>query len=262
MRLDKLLGNLGYGTRNEIKKLCRQGAVIVNGKEMKKSSDHVDPEKDEILFNGQKVNYREYIYIMLNKPAGYVSATFDKNDPTVVDLIDEKYLAFEPFPVGRLDKDTEGLLILTNDGKLSHRVLSPKKHVPKKYYAIIKGIVSSKDIEEFKEGIDIGEGYTTKPAELELLKKLEIEELSENMGIDLDELKEAIEYNNEGLCEINVTISEGKFHQVKRMFKAVGKEVIFLKRVKMGGLCLDESLELGEYRELTEEEIELLEKID
>ncbi len=262
MRLDKLLGNLGYGTRNEIKKLCRQGAVLVNGKEMKKSSDHVDPNKDEIFFNGQRVDYREYVYIMLNKPAGYISATYDKNEATVIDLIDEKYLPFEPFPVGRLDKDTEGLLILTNDGKLSHRVLSPKKHVPKKYYAIIKGIVTKEDIEKFKEGLDIGEGYTTKPAELEIIKELEIEELSENLEIDLEELKEAIDYKNEGLCEINVSISEGKFHQVKRMFKAVGKEVIFLKRIKMGGLCLDESLELGEYRELTEEEIKLLEKID
>lgn len=262
MRLDKLLGNLGYGTRNEIKKLCRQGAVLVNGKEMKKSSDHVDPNKDEIFFNGQRVDYREYVYIMLNKPAGYISATYDKNEATVIDLIDEKYLPFEPFPVGRLDKDTEGLLILTNDGKLSHRVLSPKKHVPKKYYAIIKGIVTKEDIEKFKEGLDIGEGYTTKPAELEIIKELEIEKLSENLEIDLEELKEAIDYKNEGLCEINVSISEGKFHQVKRMFKAVGKEVIFLKRIKMGGLCLDESLELGEYRELTEEEIKLLEKID
>lgn len=262
MRLDKLLGNLGYGTRTEIKKLCKQGAVIVNGKEMKKASDHVDPEKDEILFNGQKVNYREFIYLMLNKPAGYLSATFDKYDPIVLDLIDEEYLVFEPFPVGRLDKDTEGLLILTNDGQLSHRVLSPKKHVPKKYYAIIKGIVTEDDVEAFKEGVDIGEGYTTKPAQLEILNELTVEELGESMGIDVDELKETIEYSGEGLCEINVTISEGKFHQVKRMFNAVGKEVIFLKRTKMGGLELDETLELGEYRELTEEEIELLEKRD
>lgn len=262
MRLDKLLGNLGYGTRTEIKKLCKQGAVVVNGKEMTKSSDHVDPEKDEIYFNGKKVNYREFIYIMLNKPAGYISATFDKNEQTVLDLIDEEYLAFEPFPVGRLDKDTEGLLILTNDGKLSHRVLSPKKHVPKKYFAIIKGTVTEKDIEIFKEGVDIGEGYTTKPAELEILSTMEIEELIEKLELDVNELKETIEYSGEGISEINVTISEGKFHQVKRMFNAVGKEVIFLKRTQMGALKLDENLEIGEYRELTEEEIQLLEKRD
>ena len=262
MRLDKLLGNLGYGTRNEIKKLCKQGAVIVNGKEMTKASDHVDPEKDEIYFNGTKVNYREFIYLMMNKPAGYLSATYDKNDPTVIDLIDEEYHVFEPFPVGRLDKDTEGLLILTNDGQLSHRVLSPKKHVPKKYFALIKGIVTEEDIISFKEGIDIGEGYTTKPAELEIIEEISLEKLCEEMDIDQNELIEAIEYDNEGICKINVTISEGKFHQVKRMFNAVGKEVIFLKRTQMGALKLDENLELGEYRELTEEEIQLLEKRD
>lgn len=241
MRIDKLLGNLGYGTRSEIKKLCRQGIVVVNGKILEKSDTHVDPNNDEIFFNGEIVKYREFIYLMLNKPAGYISATFDKYDPTVIDLIDEEYLPFEPFPVGRLDKDTEGLLILTNDGKLTHRVLSPKKHIPKKYFAIIDGRVTEKDIEKFEAGVDIGEGYITKSASLEILKN-------------------SIDEHGKEFSEVFVTISEGKFHQVKRMFHAVGKEVTFLKRVMMGSLELDKKLELGEYRELTDKEVKMLEQ--
>ena len=240
MRLDKLLGNLGYGTRSEIKKYCKQGFVRVNGAEAKKSDVHVDPENDEIVFNGELVNYREFVYLLLNKPAGYVSATFDKYDPTVIDLIGEEYLPFEPFPVGRLDKDTEGLLGITNDGKLSHRVLSPKNHVPKKYYAIIDKEVDDMDVRIFEKGVYIGEDYTTKPSKLEVLNPFEFEDGS--LG-----------------SEVHVTISEGKFHQVKRMFEAVGKEVVYLQRIQMGGLELDEELDLGEYRELTPEEVELLE---
>ncbi|WP_101772289.1 pseudouridine synthase [Peptostreptococcus faecalis] len=242
MRLDKLLANLGYGTRTEIKKLCKKGMVTVNGVEVLKADSHVDPENDEVAFNGEKVNYREYIYLMLNKPAGYVSATFDNYDETVIDLIDEEYLPFEPFPVGRLDKDTEGLLILTNDGKLSHRVLSPKKHVLKKYYAVIDKKVTEKDVDKFSKGVDIGEGYITKPAQLEILGSVYADD------------------DDEERFAVYVSISEGKFHQVKRMFHAVGKEVLYLKRVSMGALELDENLELGEYRELTEDEIKLLEE--
>jgi len=243
MRLDKLLGNLGYGTRSEIKKYCKQGLVMVNGLEVKKSDTHVDPESDEIVFNGELVNYREFIYLLLNKPAGYVSATFDKHDPTVLDIIGDEYLAFEPFPVGRLDKDTEGLLVITNDGKLSHRVLSPKNHVPKKYYAVINSQVEQMDVDIFKKGVYIGEDYTTKPAELQIIKTFDAEDGSVH-------------------SQVYVTISEGKFHQVKRMFEAIGKKVIYLKRVQMGGLVLDEDLELGEYRELTEVEVGLLEIMD
>ena len=137
-RIDKILSNLGYGSRSELKKLCKSGLVKVNGKVINNPGIQVDVENDEILFDGEKVVYKEFIYLMLNKPDGYISATFDKRDPIVLDLIDKEDLIFEPFPVGRLDKDTEGLLVLTNDGQLAHRVLSPKKHVPKTYYAKVR----------------------------------------------------------------------------------------------------------------------------
>ena len=172
---------------------------------------------------------------MLNKPDGYISATFDKYDPIVLDLIDQSYLVFEPFPVGRLDKDTEGLLVLTNDGQLAHRVLSPKKHVPKTYYAKIQGKVTEEDILAFEKGVILDDGYETMPSQLKILK-------------------------SDDMSEIELTIHEGKFHQVKRMFESVGKEVVYLKRLSMGKLKLDESLGLGEYRELTEEEVKLIEE--
>lgn len=234
-RIDKILSNLGYGSRSEIKKYCKQGSVVVNRSEVSNPGTQVDTENDEILFNGEEVIYREYIYLMMNKPAGYISATTDKYDPTVLDLIDLSYLAFEPFPVGRLDKDTEGLLVLTNDGKLSHRVLSPKKHVPKTYYAKIDGVVTEEDVEAFLEGVVLDDGYKTMPSQLNILK-------------------------SDDESEIELTIHEGKFHQVKRMFESVGKKVVYLKRLSMGNLKLDESLELGEYRELTDEEVKLIEE--
>ncbi|EGT3814323.1 TPA: rRNA pseudouridine synthase [Clostridioides difficile] len=234
-RIDKILSNLGYGSRSEIKKYCKQGSVVVNGSEVSNTGTQVDTENDEILFNGEEVIYREYIYLMMNKPDGYISATTDKYDPTVLDLIDLSYLAFEPFPVGRLDKDTEGLLVLTNDGKLSHRVLSPKKHVPKTYYAKIDGVVTEEDVEAFLEGVVLDDGYKTMPSQLNILK-------------------------SDDESEIELTIHEGKFHQVKRMFESVGKKVVYLKRLSMGNLKLDESLKLGEYRELTDEEVKLIEE--
>lgn len=236
LRIDKILSNLGYGSRAEIKRDCKHGVIEVNGKIISNPGTQVDSENDEILYSGERVEYREYIYIMMNKPDGYISATFDKRDPIVLDLIDDpSYLAFEPFPVGRLDKDTEGLLVLTNDGKLSHRVLSPKKHVPKTYYAKVEGIVSDEDIKSFEEGVVLDDGYKTMPSQLKILKSDE-------------------------LSEIELTIHEGKFHQVKRMFESVGKKVVYLKRLSMGKLKLDESLGLGEYRELTDEEVKLIEK--
>lgn len=235
LRIDKILSNIGYGSRAEIKKYCKQGMISVNGKNINNPGIQVDPENDKILFNGEEVNYREFVYIMLNKPDGYISATFDKHDPIVLDLIDSSYYVFEPFPVGRLDKDTEGLLVLTNDGQLAHRVLSPKKHVPKTYYAKIEGIVTEEDIVAFSKGVMLDDGYETMPSQLKILKSDEI-------------------------SEIELTIHEGKFHQVKRMFESVGKKVVYLKRLSMGKLVLDKNLELGEYRELTEEEIKLLEE--
>lgn len=234
-RIDKILSNLGYGSRSELKKICRNGLVKVNGKTINNPGVQVDVENDEIIFDGQKVVYKEFIYLMLNKPNGYISATFDKKDPIVLDLIDKEDLIFEPFPVGRLDKDTEGLLVLTNDGQLAHRVLSPKKHVPKTYYAKVEGVVTEEDVKAFLEGVTLDDGYETMPAELEILKSDEI-------------------------SEIELTIHEGKFHQVKRMFESVGKKVVYLKRLSMGKLKLDESLELGQYRELTQEEVKLIEE--
>ena len=235
MRVDKLLSNVGVASRAELKKYCKQGLISVNGKVINNPGVQVDSENDEVTFNGEKIVYREFVYIMLNKPDGYISATFDKHDPIVLDLIDSSYLVFEPFPVGRLDKDTEGLLVLTNDGQLAHRVLSPKKHVPKTYYAKIQGKVTEEDILAFEKGVVLDDGYETMPSQLKILKSDE-------------------------MSEIELTIHEGKFHQVKRMFESVGKKVVYLKRLSMGKLTLDESLELGAYRELTEEEVKLIEE--
>ena len=235
MRVDKLLSNVGVASRAELKKYCKQGLISVNGKVINNPGVQVDSESDDIRFNGEKIVYREFVYIMLNKPDGYISATFDKYDPIVLDLIDQSYLVFEPFPVGRLDKDTEGLLVLTNDGQLAHRVLSPKKHVPKTYYAKIQGKVTEEDILAFEKGVILDDGYETMPSQLKILK-------------------------SDDMSEIELTIHEGKFHQVKRMFESVGKKVVYLKRLSMGKLKLDESLRLGEYRELTEEEVKLIEE--
>ena len=236
-RLDKVLSNLGYGTRKELKKICRSGLVEVNGEIAKDSGMQVDPEKDKIIINGEEIFYRKFIYLMMNKPEGVVSATYDNRDETVVDLLEIDHQVFEPFPVGRLDKDTEGLLVLTNDGQLAHRVLSPKKHVPKTYYAKIEGVVTEDDIKAFAKGVTLDDGYETMPAELVILKSDEI-------------------------SEIELTIHEGKFHQVKRMFESVDKKVIYLKRLSMGKLQLDKNLALGEYRELTDEEIKMIEERD
>lgn len=235
LRIDKILSNVGYGSRAEIKVYCKKGLVKVNDKVISNPGTQVDTDTDKIEFNNEVVRYREFVYIMMNKPDGYLSATFDKRDPIVLDLIDSSYLAFEPFPVGRLDKDTEGLLVLTNDGKLAHRVLSPKKHVPKTYYAKIDGVVTEKDVKAFEEGVTLDDGYETMPSQLEILESGET-------------------------SEIELTIHEGKFHQVKRMFESVGKKVVYLKRLSMGKLKLDKTLSLGEYRELTDEEVKLIEE--
>lgn len=235
LRVDKVLSNLGYGSRAELKVYCKKGMVKVNDKLISNPGTQVDTDIDKIEFNNEIVKYREFIYIMMNKPDGYLSATFDKRDPIVLDLIDSSYLTFEPFPVGRLDKDTEGLLVLTNDGQLAHRVLSPKKHVPKTYYAKIEGIVTQEDVDAFAKGVTLDDGYETMPSQLKILESGET-------------------------SEIELTIHEGKFHQVKRMFESVGKKVVYLKRLSMGKLILDEKLSLGEYRELTDEEVKLIEE--
>ncbi len=235
LRVDKVLSNLGYGSRAELKVYCKKGLVKVNDKVISNPGTQVDTDIDKIEFNNEVVRYREFVYIMMNKPDGYLSATFDKRDPIVLDLIDPSYLTFEPFPVGRLDKDTEGLLVLTNDGQLAHRVLSPKKHVPKTYYAKIQGIVTDKDVKAFEKGVTLDDGYETMPSQLKIIESGEV-------------------------SEIELTIHEGKFHQVKRMFESLGKKVVYLKRLSMVKLILDESLSLGEYRELTDEEVKLIEE--
>lgn len=231
-RLDKILAHTGHGTRREIKDLVKRGAVSVNGQRVKDSGLQVDPDNDDIRMNGEAVVYREYVYWMLHKPDGVISATEDTRDRTVLDLLKPKDRAPDLFPVGRLDKDTEGLLLLTNDGKLAHNLLSPKKHVPKTYYAEIDGMVDENDAEAFRQGVTLDDGYKTLPADLHII------------------------HAADGASTIELTIREGKFHQVKRMFLAVGKKVTYLKRISMGPLKLDPTLPKGQYRELTTTERE------
>ena len=228
LRLDKFLADMGIGTRSEIKSWIRKGRVKVNNIVVKKPETKVTLD-DDIYFDERKVSYQKLVYYMLHKPAGVISATRDNFSQTVLDLITDKKRK-DLFPVGRLDKDTEGLLLITNDGELAHQLLSPKKHVDKVYYAEVKGVVTEEDQKAFQEGVMIEDNYRTLPAQLTILK-------------------------SDSISEIKLTIQEGKFHQVKRMFLAVGKEVIYLKRLSMGPLKLDEQLQPGEYRELTENEV-------
>ena len=232
MRLDKFLVELGIGSRKEVKEYIKKGLVAVNEKTIKNSDLKIDEFNDSVYFNNEKLSYEKFVYIMLNKPAGVVSATFDNKDKTVIDLINE-YKHLNLFPFGRLDKDSEGLLIISNDGKLAHNLLSPKKHVNKIYYVETDGKVTNDDITIFKNGVILDDGDKCKSAKLDI-----------------------IETNDVSKCY--VTISEGKFHQVKRMFESVNKKVIYLKRVSFGNLNLDDNLKLGEYRKLTENEIEIL----
>ncbi len=234
LRIDKMLSNIGLGSRKEIKQDAKQGHIKINDIVEKDSSRIIDTDKDEIRYKGETVKYVKYIYLMMNKPKGVVSATEDNYDRTVIDLLKDEDKFYNPFPVGRLDKDTEGLLLLTNDGQLAHDLLSPKKHVDKTYYAEVEEEVTEEDVKVFAEGVLLtNENYKTLPACLEIIKS-----------------------GYPSSCY--VTIKEGKFHQVKRMFNAVNNEVIYLKRLSMGPIKLDEKLKLGEYRHLTEEELKLL----
>ena len=232
LRLDKYLADMGIGTRSEIKTMIRKGRIKVNQAVCIKPEQKITTGSDEVRVDDISVGYTEYEYFMLNKPAGVVSSTRDHVSQTVLDLIQDK-ICKDLFPVGRLDKDTEGLLLITNDGDLAHQLLSPKKHVDKVYYAKVNGRVTSQDQEAFQQGVDIKDDTLTLPAKLTIIVSDEI-------------------------SEILLTLQEGRFHQVKRMFEAVDKEVIYLKRLSMGSLKLDESLEPGEYRYLTEDEISLL----
>lgn len=235
LRSDKLLASMGYGTRKEVKKLLRKGAFTVNGEIVKDVKVHVEPEKDLLEVFGEIVEYKQFIYLIMNKPSGYVSATEDKVESTVIDLLEVNYLIYDPFPVGRLDKDTTGLLLLTNDGKLAHQLTSPKKKVDKMYLVNLDLPVSQMDIDALEQGVILEDGYETKPAKIDIL-------------------------NEDDLTKLHITIHEGKYHQVKRMFQTRGKKVIALTRKRMGSLHLDPHLEQGEYRELTEDELTSLKK--
>lgn len=229
MRLDRFLAECGAGSRKEVSAMVRKGRVCVKGLTVKDPSVHIDENTPLVSLDGKELFLKGFSYYMLNKPAGVVSATKDGRDSTVLDLIKEKQKK-KLFPVGRLDKDTEGLLIITDDGPLGHRLLAPGRHVDKQYYVKLNKPVSEEDVRAFAEGLIVDKEFTAMPAVL-LPKE-----------------------DNDAL----VTIHEGKFHQVKRMFEAVGKTVVYLKRLSMGGLKLDESLAPGQYRELTEEEVRLL----
>ncbi|NBH81800.1 rRNA pseudouridine synthase [bacterium C-53] len=232
IRLDKFLSECGVGTRSEVKNFIRKGLVTVDGFPVKKPEEKVDTDTSDVMFQNTRITYEKYVYFLLHKPSGVVSASSDRNCITVTDLL-KKEGRTDLFPVGRLDKDTEGLLLLTNDGELCHNLLSPKKHVKKTYFAQVEGIVTQQMIREFREGIDIGDEKKTLPAQLKILSAGEI-------------------------SQIELTICEGRFHQVKRMFESCGMRVSYLKRIAMGGLTLPDSLEKGSYRRLTPQEILLL----
>ena len=235
MRLDKYTAHLA-DSRKEIRKIISDGLITVNGKTVKNAGLAVT-DSDIIEYRGERVLYREFIYIMMNKPAGVISATFDPRQKTVVDLLPKEMKRFEPFPVGRLDIDTEGLLLLTNDGQMAHRLLSPKRKVPKKYIAHTDGVMTEDETQSFESGVLLDDGYKTLPAKLKPI------------GVDGEE------------SVYEVTISEGKFHQIKRMFAEFGKKVVYLKRVEFASLTLDKSLKNGEFRELSDEEFDKLFKI-
>ena len=235
MRLDKFLVACAVGSRTEVKNLLKAGRVTVNGKKEKSAKLQINEEKDEIRFDGQVLEYEEFVYYMMNKPQGVISATEDNKHRTVLDLLDDYARAKEVFPVGRLDIDTHGLLLLTNDGQLAHALLSPKRHVDKTYLAQVEGIMSQEDVDTFAKGIPLKD-FTCQPAKLEI--------------VSVDPEK------NQSL--VRVTIAEGKFHQVKRMVAYCGKEVVDLQRLTMGTLILDKNLKRGEWRRVSQEELELL----
>lgn len=229
MRIDKLLSNMGIGSRKEVKDYIKNGLVSVNGKVVTKATEKVNEESDKITFKNESIIYEKYVYIMLNKPQGVISASRGYTQKTVVDLLEDKYQNMGIFPAGRLDKDTEGLVLLTNDGILSHNLLSPKKGIVKKYYAKVDSKLEEKSIDDFKNGIYLKEDqYLTKPAKLEIISDF----------------------------ECFVYIEEGKYHQVKRMLANCGNNVIYLKRLSIGNLELDNSLGIGEYRPLTDKELD------
>ena len=229
-RLDKIISATGKKSRREVKLLVKQGRILVDGVPAAAPEMKVDPAVSEILLDGENIGYQRFTYIMLHKPAGVLSAVEDKRQKTVLDLLPEELQRRNLSPVGRLDKDTEGLLLLTNDGELTHRLLSPRHHVDKVYYARVDGRLEAADCAVFAAGITLGDGLECMPAGLEILSD----------------------------SEALVTLQEGKFHQVKRMLAFCGKPVVYLKRLSMGPLRLDEALQPGEFRHLTEDEEKML----
>lgn len=239
LRLDKYLCDMQIGSRAEVKGLIKKKRIKVNEETVTKPELKINTDNDIIKFDDEVINYQEYEYFMLNKPQGVISATNDKSDKTVIDLIKDAKRK-DLFPVGRLDKDTEGLLLITNDGELSHNLLSPKRHVDKTYFAKVKGHITDEEVLKFKNGLVVDETFTAKPARLHVL-----------------------EFNDaDNTTDIQITIHEGKFHQIKRMFEAVGSEVLYLKRLSMGTLLLDKNLMPGEYRKLSQEEINALKGVN
>lgn len=247
-RLDKVLADSGLGTRNSVRDLIKSGTVKVNGISEKDPGKKVDTDMDEIIVRGELIDFRDKVYYMLNKPAGVITATEDKKQTTVIDLIKDKKRR-DLFPVGRLDKDTVGLLLITNDGDLAHRLLAPGKHVKKTYLVRVDGIITDEIKSGIEKGVDIGDEKLTAPAELREIKLLE----------DAD-VTAAGEQAANGVSEAEITITEGRYHEIKRMFEAFGLNVIYLKRLSMGGLKLDPDLQEGQWKILSEEEIVLLSK--
>lgn len=238
LRLDKLLAHTGYGTRTEVKKLLKSKVVKVDGVVVKDAKQKVDLSQQVVTVFDEIVEYREFVYLMMNKPQNCLSATRDRDYRTVIDLLDDYYLMFDVAPAGRLDRDTEGLVLLTNDGKLAHEIISPKKDVFKRYIAHISGELTESSMKQLELGVEIldgnNEAFVTKPAKVKVIGTVN------------------------DLTAVEICITEGKFHQVKRMFASVGCKVVYLKRLAIGSLQLDETLALGEYRELTEEELACL----
>ena len=233
MRIDKFLSNMGVASRTESSKVARQGGILVNGAAVKKADVHIDPEKDVVTYLGRVIEYRKYTYILMNKPDGVVSATEDGRDKTVIDLLPEELQKLNLFPCGRLDKHTLGLVMLTDDGDLAHRLLSPKHHVKKKYYFESKFPLNEDEISYLEKGATLEDGYVTKPSEIELFE-------NKKSG--------------------HITLVEGKYHQIKRMLESVNNKITYLERITFGPLVLDENLERGEWRFLTENEIKGLEE--
>ncbi|MBS5318443.1 MAG: rRNA pseudouridine synthase [Gemella haemolysans] len=235
MRLDKFISTTTTLSRAEAKKVIKKG-ILINDKLIKTPDYKIDEFKDQVIVNGNRLVYQKYVYIMMNKPKDTVSATEDVIERTVVDILRDEDRIYKVFPVGRLDKDTEGLMLLTNDGELAHKLISPKKDVEKKYYVEVSGELKNEHLKIIKEGVILEDGYRCKPARLEILD------------------------SSEGNSKANIFITEGKFHQVKRMMKSLGATVTYLKRLSIGSLKLDENLKLGEYRYLTDDELNKLTK--